>query len=135
MVELVLEGQVVLSDVTTIGAGYLPVPDPTPEPSDGVEMVGYVVDLDTGRPISGAIVLVLEPGITLATFEWTEEELHSSSEADRKGYFEVPDQLVRGDCYTLIVGAQDYWTFGQDDVCIDGDIPSTWEVEISLERK
>jgi hypothetical protein len=135
MVELLLEGQVILTGTTKIGAGAQPDPDPTPQPPDGVEMVGDVIDLDTDRGISGAIILVLKPGITLATFEWTDEELHTSAEADRRGYFELPDLLERGECYTLIVGAQNYWTFGQDDICIDDDIPEVWEVTVSLEKK
>lgn len=135
MVELLLEGQVVRSGTTVVGVGTVPKPDPTPKPDDGVQMQGVVVDLDTERPIAGALVLLLEPGITLSTFEWTEEELYASAEADRNGSFELPALLEWGECYTLIVGAEGYWTFGQDDICMTDDIPSEWDVKIYLERK
>lgn len=133
-VELVVEGQVVASGTAAIGVPGLPTPQPT-KPQGGVQVEGNVVDLDTGRPIAGALVLVLNPGITLRTFEWTFEEVYSSAETDRNGFFELPDQLARGECYTVAIGASDYWTFGQDDVCMDPDADPVLVWEVSLEKQ
>ena len=133
-VELMLEGQTMASGTAAIGVVGVPTPEPTPSP-EGVQVEGTVLDLDTDQPISGALVLVLEPGITLRTFEWTYDEVYTSAETDRRGYFELPDPLEVGACYTVVVGADGYWTFAQDEVCIDTDDGPVAQWDISLEKE
>ncbi len=132
--ELMLEGQTVASGTAAIGITGLPTPGPTPSP-EGLQVEGRVLDLDTERPISGALVLVLNPGVTLRTFEWTYDEVYTSAETDRQGFFELPDPLEVGACYTVVVGADGYWTFAQDEVCIDVDDGPVAEWTISLEKE
>jgi hypothetical protein len=132
--QLEVSGQVVLEDTTKIGAGT-PPPDPDPDPPDGVQLQGTITDLDSGRPIPGAIFLVLKPGITLATFQWTDDEVYASAEADRQGFYKLNWPLERGQCYTMIVGANGYWPYGEDDVCIPRDAASVLELPARLEKK
>ena len=131
--ELLVEGQVIQSASTTVGTGAAPTP--TPGSEDGVRLEGTITDLDTGRPIPGAVFLVLEPGVTLDTFQWTSAEVYTSAEADRRGYYKLPLALERGQCYTMIVGAEGYWPFGQDDVCVKRDADAVQIVDIRLDRK
>ncbi len=133
-VELTVEGQVVASGSAAVGVPGLSPPGRA-GPGDGVQVQGSVVDLDTDRPISGALVLVLNPGITLSTFDWTYDEVNTSAETDRQGFFQLPDSLDRGECYSIAVGASGYWTFGQDDVCMEDDTDSPLEWRISLEKQ
>jgi hypothetical protein len=57
---------------------------------------GRITDADTGRGISGAVFLVLQPGITVDTFRWREEEVYAWAETDRRSYFELSTRLRRG---------------------------------------
>lgn len=134
-VELLVEGQVLQRGSTVVGAGARPTPVPSTDPRDGVQFQGTITDLDTGRPIPGAAFLVLMPGITLDTFQWTEAELYTSDEADRNGYYELPRLLARGECYTMIIGAEGYWMYGEDDVCIDADVASVIDLPVRLEAQ
>ncbi len=133
--ELELEGQVIQSGTTIVGTGARPTPEPTPGPGDGVQVQGTFTDLDTGRPIQGAVFLVLKPGITLDTFQWTDEELYTMAESDRNGFFKLPDLLERGECYTMIMGADGYWPFGEDDVCVGQTADDIIELTIQLEKR
>ncbi len=134
-IELLVEGQVLQQGSTVIGTGARPTPVPSTSPRDGVQIQGTIADLDTGRPIPGAVFLVLMPGITLDTFQWTEAELYTSDEADRSGFYKLPDLLARGDCYTMIIGAEGYWMYGEDDVCIGSDTAALIDLPIRLEAQ
>jgi hypothetical protein len=118
-----------------VGAGAAPPPTPSPQPQDGVQVQGTITDLDTGRAIEGAAYLVLNPGITLQTFQWTDAELYDSAEADRNGFFRGSRMLERGQCYTMIFGAQGYWAYGEDDVCVTDQTPDLVDLTVQLERK
>jgi len=134
-VELMVEDQLVQEGTTTIGTGVRPTPEPDPTPDDGVLLEGTITDLDTGRPIAGAVMLVLNPGVTLDTFQWTDAEVYTSDDTDRNGVYSLPYLLERGECYTMIAGAEGYWTFGEDDLCVGPDIPAVAELSIRLEKK
>lgn len=134
-VELLVEGQVLQKGTATVGAGVQPSPTPVPGPKDGVQVQGTITDLDTNRPIAGAIFLVLKPGITLDTFQWTDSEVYTSAESDRQGFYKLPDLLQRGECYTMIIGAQGYWPYGEDDVCVGANAPAVVDLPVQLEKK
>ncbi|MGD2206593.1 MAG: serine protease [Anaerolineae bacterium] len=133
--ELEVEGQVLQEAGTTVGTGAAPTPEPTRRPRDGVQVQGTITDLDTGRPIAGAVFLVLRPGITIQSFQWTEDELYTTAEADRRGFYKLPDLLERGQCYSMIIGAEGYWPYGEDDVCVGESAASLIELPIQLEKK
>jgi hypothetical protein len=133
-IELVVEEQVVVQGTTTIGVGNVPTPEPTPRP-EGVQLEGVISDLDTGRPIPGAIFLVLNPGITYDAFQWTDAEVYTADEADRNGFYQLPDLLERGECYTMIIGGEGYWTYAEDDICLDSNAPAVIDLPVRLEKK
>jgi hypothetical protein len=132
--QLFVEGLEVAEGETTVGAGTQPLPTPTPVP-DGVTVSGRITDIDTGRGIAGAIFLVLQPDVTLDTFEWIDDQVYTSAEADRQGYYELPLPLERDECYSMIIGAQDYWTVAEDDVCVSQDEEAFLELDVTLERR
>ena len=133
--ELTVSGQMLQSATTSVGAGTPPRPDDPDRPEDGVQIQGTITDLDSGRPIPGAVFLVLKQGITLDTFQWTDIEILASGEADRQGFFKLNWPLERGQCYSMIVGADGYWLSGEDDVCIPPDTPSVLDVPVRLQKK
>ena len=134
-VELEVEGQVVRSGSTTIGAGARPRPTPTTPSGGGVQAQGIVTDIDSGKPIPGAIFLVLQPGITYDAFQWADDEVYTAAEADRQGAFVLPLPLERGECYTMVIAADGYWLYAEDGVCIGTDVPDVLEMDVQLEKK
>ena len=82
----------------------------------------------------GATFLVLNPGVTVATFQWNGDEVFTSAETDRQGAYKLPRLLERGQCYTMIMGAQNYWAYSEDDVCINAQSPDLVDLPVQLER-
>lgn len=130
--ELLVEGQVLRQGSAMVGSA--PRPTPVPRPETGIPGFGTVTDADTGRPIEGATLLILNPGITVDAFNWVDEEVYTAASTDRRGYFEFPRLLVPNTCYSIIIGAENYWPFGQDDVCIPADLPEV-DLEVQLEHE
>jgi S1-C subfamily serine protease len=133
--ELLLKGEIIQSATTVVGAGTSPTPTPDTGPTEGVAIEGIIIDLDTEQPIPGAVFLVLNPGITYDNFQWTDDEVYTSAQADREGYFQLPHLLARGECYTWIIGAQDYWLYVEDDVCVGDDVPEAVDLTVRLEKQ
>jgi len=133
-VELIVQGQTLQQGSAVVGTGSRSSDVEGPD-GDGVQIEGQIVDLETARPISGALFFVLQPGVTLDAFEWTDGEIYTTAETDLQGYYSLPDLLVRGECYTMVIGAEDYWTYGEDDVCIDQESESPLVLTVSLERR
>ena len=130
--EIAVQGQVVQGGSAVIGKGG--VATPTPKPTGDVQVTGYIRDAKTGKGIPGALFLVLQPGITTADFEWTDEEVYAVGEADKTGYFELSALLERGEAYSLLIGAQGYVMISQDGVEVTPDTPDVVEMEIQLQK-
>ena len=136
LLEMLVEGQVVQTGTFTIGSATVrPTPTPTRVPAGkGVEVYGRITDADTGRGISGAGLLVLQPGITLDAFEQTEAEVYAYGQADRNGNYELSAPLVRGETYSIRFGADGYQVIGEDGVFVELDLPSPYELNVTLQR-
>jgi hypothetical protein len=133
--ELLVEGQVIQRGTAVVGAGTSSTTESPTGPDEGVLIEGTVIDLDTERPIPGAVFLVLNPGITYDSFQWTDAEVYTSAQADRQGFYRLAHRLEWDQCYTWIIGAQDYWPYAEDDVCIGADVPEVVDLTVRLEKK
>ena len=74
------------------------------------EVSGRLVDSRTGRPIDGGLVIVLKPRVNLRSFLQSrrEEDVQSSTETGRDGTFTLPEQLPKGQAYSLVVAARGF---------------------------
>lgn len=136
-VDLLVEGEMIRSGTCIVGAGTQPTPVPTPIPmpsDDEVEVYGTVSDADTGRGVPGAVFIFLKPGVTLATFHWTMEEIYAIGETDQSGYYELSSPLIRGETYSIIVWAWRYTPILENGVTVAEDLESPFELNISLQR-
>ena len=131
-VELYVEEQLVQEATTTIGTGAPPA-TPAP-PTEGLFIQGYIRDADTGSGISGAIYVVLKPGVTTDDWDGNEEQIYTWAKADANGYFELPLPLERGQSYSIAAWAEGYLIVTGDDVPIGND-PSPLDVEVTLQRE
>jgi len=133
-VELLVQGQALQRGSTVVGSGS------TGSSSggssvEGVRLEGKILDLETNRAIPGALFIVLKPGIALEAFSWTDDEVYTMAEADQQGFFSLPDQLERGECYAMLIGAEGFWTYGEEDVCMEQDTQSPLNLTVKLERQ
>lgn len=131
--ELSVEGATVQRGSCTIDSTGRPTPTPT-RPANGVEVYGRISDADTGKGIQGAIFLVLKPGLSIAEFTWSDDEVYTYAETDRYGEYRLALPLLRGETYSMIVAASGYSAIMEDDITIRSDLKSPYELNLTLRR-
>ncbi len=117
-------------------SGQLPNPDDPDGPvSDGVQIVGTIVDANTGRPISGAVFVVLQAGVTWDEFTGSEDQVLEAVRTDRQGRFEMTEFLERGKTYSVGWGAKGYREVTQDNLEVTDDTPEVVEAKLKLQKR
>lgn len=98
--ETAVGGSVVNNNGTTTTGG----------PKDGVQVEGEILDADSGKPLSGAVIFILQPGTDLDAWldNPTEAEIYTFAETDQKGYFFLPQALARDVEYPGVAGLTGY---------------------------
>ncbi|HEU5102521.1 MAG TPA: carboxypeptidase-like regulatory domain-containing protein [Roseiflexaceae bacterium] len=86
--------------------------------SSRVTVRGTVRDGNTRKPIKGALVAVLKPGISVKTFLDTgkESDVFTSGTTDSLGQFSLSRPLARGTTYGLLIVARGYRPITRDDL-------------------
>lgn len=74
------------------------------------EVSGRVVDEETGAGIGDALVIVLKPHASLQQFmrNRNNNDVYTSVQTGQDGRFTFPDQLPKGNAYSLIAAARGY---------------------------
>lgn len=136
--ELAQEGQFVVGQPGTPARPQ----KPGASASEGVIVSGTVLDYGTGRPIQGAIVVFLFPGVTVDDFDndtskGKADTVLSYGVTDAQGAFTINTPLPRGEVYSAIVGAKGYQRIAEDDALeITEDDPDYIELDpIALDRQ
>ncbi len=130
--EVTVEGKVLQKSAFTIGSS---APTTTrPSNRSGVLVTGTIVDADTGRPIMNAVFIVLQPGSRYADWDGSADAILTYAQTDRRGKFQLPDLLPRGQSYTIVAGAQDYNDNYEDDVAVDDSTPDSVDLNITLQK-
>ncbi len=77
---------------------------------DGVQVEGEILDADSGKPLSGAVIFILQPGTDLDAWldNPTDADVYAFAETDQKGYFFLPQPLQRGVEYPGVAGMTGY---------------------------
>jgi hypothetical protein len=123
------------SDVV-VGGG--PGPGPNPPSNEGVITVsGVVVDADSMNPIPGALIIVLNPGITFAQWKtdgFIDADMFTYAKTDDNGNFQLPNKLSLNIGYTMVVFAEGYnGTYGDNQVFTSQD-PVDYKMRIKLSK-
>jgi len=105
------------------------------EVTEGVQIVGTIVDADTGKPLAGAIFVVLNEGVTWDAFTGSDDEVYEAVNADRKGKFEMTKLLERGKSYSVGWTAKGYQAVKQDDLEVTDDTPDVVEAKLKLQKQ
>ncbi|HET6611785.1 MAG TPA: trypsin-like peptidase domain-containing protein [Kofleriaceae bacterium] len=114
-------------------------PEKVQAPEKGVWITGRVVDADSGQAIANAVVLILKPGVKVASLsETTADKVLTKGVTGANGEFTTEAPIPRGKTFSVVVGAEGYALLAEDDVLSTaGEIParfSPWE-HIRLARK
>ena len=74
------------------------------------EISGKIVDSSTGQGIGGALVIVLKPKVEMRKFLSTrrEHDVQSSTESEPDGSFKLPEQLPKGNAYSMVIAARGF---------------------------
>lgn len=108
----------------------------------GVTVTGTIIDMATRKPIQNAIIVFLNPGLTVDDFDADDSDgktdtVYSYGIADAKGVYTLDKPLPRGEVYSVIVGAKGYFRIAEDDALeILDDDPDLIELDpLELERQ
>jgi hypothetical protein len=100
----------------------------------GVQMMGEIMDAETGRGIPGALFIVLRPEYSVEDFTWDDAQVLSNSAADVNGLFEVPLRLPLDAFYSVVISAQGYLPVTADGIYIDAETPNPLHLRVELNR-
>jgi hypothetical protein len=77
---------------------------------DSIQVEGEILDADSGKPLRGAVIFILQPGTDLDAWldNPTDAEVYAFAETDQKGYFFLPQPLQRGVEYPGVAGLTGY---------------------------
>jgi hypothetical protein len=134
LAEFYLNGELLASGETTVGAEQI---SGGTDDADWVTVQGKVRDDKTRKPIKGAIVGILEPGVNLDDWiaqDTPVESIYTTGVADRKGEFVLDDALEREVTYTIITVADGYRSAAWDEFIIKPGDPDPFEITVDLER-
>ena len=136
--QVYLRGDLVQEAGFTVGKkpGNNRPPQKPQKPADnGVTITGKVIDHATQRPVPNAIVVFLNPGLTVDDFDADESDGKSDTVfaygvTDTKGVYTLNKPLDRGETYTAIIGAKGYARIAEDDALeITQDDPDVIELD------
>jgi hypothetical protein len=102
--------------------------------ASGVAVRGTVRDGNTRKPIKGALVAVLKPGIPVKTFLDTgrEADIFTSGTTDSLGQFSLSRPLARDTTYGLLIVARGYRPITRDDLRLGADDPDPLSMDILM---
>lgn len=98
---------------------------------------GQILDADTGRAISGALIGVLQPGLTYDSWDGGKDGLYAVAQTDRRGNFTLSEPIEIGQGYTVILEAEGYQQAYEDNFVLapegEGDAIS-WTFRLAQAR-
>jgi hypothetical protein len=102
-----------------------------------VTVEGVVTDKKSRKPIKGAIIIILQPGITVE--EWVDndqpdDEVFTAGKTDSKGQFTLENPLEREVTYSIIVVAKKYKPLANNDFVIGAEEEDPVQLTIKLTK-
>ncbi|PJF41858.1 MAG: hypothetical protein CUN55_11175, partial [Phototrophicales bacterium] len=136
--EILMNGIPLTREVTVdVGLGQLPVE--AFASAEGVQVRGRIIDAETGQGIAGAMLIILRAEFSVEDWVWDESQVLSRAQADRNGYYQIPQLLPRGTTespilYSLLVRADGYFPVSQDGIPVTDLTSSPIEINVVLNR-
>lgn len=89
-------------------------PKPKQDPKATVTVTGQINAADTGKPITGALIGVLEPGLTYDEWDGSEKGVYAFAQTDSDGTFTLNKRIAPDQGYTVILQAKGYQSTYED---------------------
>ncbi len=106
-------------------------------PTNAVTVQGTIVDSKSKKPIKGAVVVVLNEGVSAE--DWldsgTDEDVFASAKTDSKGQFVLDNPIEIGVPHSWLIGAQGYKPIIQEDWALEEDTEDPLVLNIKLVKK
>lgn len=105
--------------------------------SNTVSVEGTVKDKKTKKPVKGAVILILKPGVNVQKFlkgGQKDADVFTAAKTDSKGQFVLEDPLERDTKYSIVVAAKGYKPIGLDGLTIDEKQPDPLQLNITLTK-
>jgi len=118
------------SGLVTVGEGEGAI-------GETVTVEGTVKDKKTRKPIKGAVILVLQPGITVQDFVdrgQKDADVFTAAQTDSRGQFVLENPLERNVAYSIVVVAKGYKPLGVDGSIVDDEQPDPVQLDITMTR-
>ena len=135
-VEFYIGEDLLTSGKVTVGDEVTSTKKTTATTGVEVGVQGTVVDSKSKKPISGALVIVLNDGVD--TVQWLKDgqdaDVFAYAKTDSKGQFELNNQVETGKPMPWIIGAKGYKVIQQQDFTIDEGADDPFVMNIGLER-
>jgi hypothetical protein len=105
----------------------------------GIQMMGRLLDADTGNGVPGASLMVLQTEFSIEDFQWQSIQVLGRAQADQGGFFQIPALLPRGTLeepalYSVLVRAAGYLPVSADGVVVTTETQSPLSLTVELNR-
>lgn len=122
---------------TLLTSGTVTVGEGTAPASTSVTVEGTIADKKTKKPIKGAVVLVLKPGVTVQ--QWVkggqkDKDVLTGGKSDSKGAFALENPLERETEYSIVVVAKGYKPLASDAFSISADQEDPVQLNIKMSK-
>jgi hypothetical protein len=105
--------------------------------SSTVTVQGTITNKSGGKPIAGAVFVVLNEGITIDQFvkdNYADKDIFTGAKSDSSGQFTLPDQVKRNTDYSIMVAAKGFKAVAIDGFNIDDSQPDPLVLDVTLSK-
>jgi hypothetical protein len=105
--------------------------------SSTVTVQGTITNKAGGKPINGALFVVLNEGVDVATFikdNFPDSDVYTGAKSDSTGQFTLPDPLKRNTDYSFVVVATGFQPIEVDGFNIDNSQPDPLVLDVQLSK-
>lgn len=107
------------------------------DPGSSVTVEGVITDKKSRKPIKGAVVIILQPGVNVETWienDQPDEDVFTGGKSDSKGKFTLENALERETAYSIIVVAKGYKPLANDEFVIGSDEEDPVQLTIKMTK-
>ncbi len=125
---LLTDGEVIIGEGG--GGGEDPV-------DESVTVEGVVTDKKSRKPIKGAVILILQPGVSVEDWidnDQSDEDVFTAGKTDSKGKFKLENPLQRETVYSIVVVAKSYKPLANDSFEIAADEEEPVQLTIKMTK-
>lgn len=126
-------GTVELAEIEAeVGIGQLPID--VFASASGVQLIGQIIDAETGEGIPQVSFILISEDFSVADFTWDRSQIYALAITDRQGRFQI-DRLLQFDApYSVIIAANGYLPISADGFIVDDETENPLEIIIPLTR-